>query len=42
MDRPESTLDDLLDRVIEQALVSTALIDLVMAERPRSPRCAPG
>ena len=32
VDRPESTLDDLLDRVIEQALVSTALIDLVMAD----------
>ena len=32
VDRPESTLDDLLDRVIEQALASTALIDLVMAD----------
>jgi len=32
VDRPESTLDDLLDRVIEQALTSTALIDLVMAD----------
>jgi len=31
VDRPDSTLDDLLDLVIEQALVSTALIDLVMA-----------
>jgi AcrR family transcriptional regulator len=30
--QPESTLDDLLDRVIEQALVSTALIDLVIAK----------
>jgi len=31
VDRPGSSLDDLLDRVIDQALVSTALIDLVMA-----------
>jgi AcrR family transcriptional regulator len=30
---PETTLDDLLDRVIEQALASTALIDLVTAHR---------
>ncbi|WEO77359.1 helix-turn-helix domain containing protein [Cryobacterium sp. SO2] len=37
VDKPESTLDDLLDRVIEQALVSTALIDLVMANA-RDPR----
>jgi AcrR family transcriptional regulator len=28
---PETTLDDLLDRVIEQALVSAALIDLITA-----------
>lgn len=33
VDRPESTLDDLLDRVIEQALASTALIDLVTDDR---------
>ncbi|MCU1445777.1 TetR/AcrR family transcriptional regulator [Cryobacterium sp.] len=30
---PGSTLDDLLDRVIEQALASIALIDLVTADR---------
>lgn len=35
--RPESTLDDLLTLVIEQALASTALIDLVTAE-PHDPR----
>jgi AcrR family transcriptional regulator len=33
VNRPESTLGDLLDRVIEQALTSTALIDLVTADR---------
>ena len=32
VDRPESTLDDLLDRVIEQALASTAFIDLITAD----------
>lgn len=37
--RPESTLDDLLDLVIEQALASTALIDLVTAD-PHDPRAA--
>lgn len=38
VERPESTLDDLLDRVIEQTLVSTALIDLVVdhASDPRA------
>lgn len=39
VDLPESTLDDLLDRVIEQALVSTALIDLVTAD-PHDARAA--
>ena len=31
MDGPDSTLSDLLDRVIEQAIVSTALIELIWA-----------
>jgi AcrR family transcriptional regulator len=31
IDRPESTLRDLLERVIDQAVVSTALIDLIWA-----------
>lgn len=31
VDNPDSTLDALLDRVIEQALVSTAFIDLIWA-----------
>jgi AcrR family transcriptional regulator len=39
VDRPESTLDGLLDRVIEQALASTALIDLVSAN-PHDPHTA--
>jgi AcrR family transcriptional regulator len=37
VERPESTLDDLLDRVIEQALVSTAFIDMITAD-PHDPR----
>jgi AcrR family transcriptional regulator len=37
VDQPESTLDDLLTRVIEQALVSTALIDMIAAD-PHNPR----
>lgn len=32
VDRPESTLDDLLNRVIEQTLVSTAFIDMITAD----------
>lgn len=35
----ESTLDGLLDRVIEQALVSTAFIDMITAH-PHDPRVA--
>jgi AcrR family transcriptional regulator len=31
--RPATSLDDLLERIIEQAVVSTALIDLVSGER---------
>ena len=31
-DRPETTLDDLLARVIDQALVSTALVDTLWAD----------
>ena len=31
IDQPDSTLAELLDRVIEQAIVSTALIDLIWA-----------
>ncbi|GGE96916.1 TetR family transcriptional regulator [Mycetocola zhadangensis] len=31
VDRPDSTIYDLLDRVIDQAVVSTALIDLIWA-----------
>jgi AcrR family transcriptional regulator len=30
---PDTTLDDLLNRVIEQALVSTAIIDMISAHR---------
>jgi AcrR family transcriptional regulator len=37
VDRPDTTLDDLLDLVIEQALVSTAFIDMVTAN-PHDPR----
>lgn len=37
--RPESTLDDLLSLVIEQALASTALIDLVTTDT-HDPRAA--
>jgi AcrR family transcriptional regulator len=37
--RPESTLDDLLDRVIEQTLAATALIDLITANQ-HDPRAA--
>ncbi|TFD77619.1 TetR/AcrR family transcriptional regulator [Cryobacterium sp. Sr8] len=39
VDRPDSTLDDLLDLVIEQALVSTAFIDMITAH-PHDPRVA--
>jgi AcrR family transcriptional regulator len=31
--RPSSTIDDLLDGVVEQALVSTAMIDMIRADR---------
>lgn len=37
VDRGEGTLDDLLDRIIEQALVSTAFIDMITAD-PHDPR----
>lgn len=42
VDLPDTTLDDLLGRVIEQALVSTALIDMITANRddPRGSRLA--
>ncbi|WP_312854855.1 TetR/AcrR family transcriptional regulator [Agromyces agglutinans] len=33
VDRPEATLDDLFDAIIEQAAVSTALIDLIWENR---------
>lgn len=39
VDRPETTLDDLLDRIIEQALVSTAMIDMITAD-PHDARVA--
>lgn len=39
-ERPETTLDDLLDHVIEQALVSTAIIDLITADMD-DPRVLP-
>lgn len=37
---PDRTIDDLLDRVVDQAMVSTALIELVTADL-RDPRVAP-
>lgn len=33
VDLPQTTLDDLLERIIEQALVSTAIIDMISAHR---------
>src|SRR5690554_1125826 len=42
VDAPSTTLDDFLNRVIEQALVSTAIIEMISAHRddPRGARLA--
>lgn len=40
LEHPETTLDDLLERVIDQAIVSTTLIDLIIANQ-HDPRALP-
>ncbi|HEY6799658.1 MAG TPA: helix-turn-helix domain-containing protein [Agromyces sp.] len=38
---PDRTIDDLLDRIVEQAVVATALIGFIAAADPEDPRVRP-